>query len=235
MEIITPDERLALLEELARKQRGNLRRAGWMAWGSVLLAALVLAGLMYGGTKKLADLRHERDDLQQQSDQLSKQIESEKAQLKDLQGEKQFLGKIVGNAPAAQIKAAVNQELKQNPNSAKLLPQIYLQIVNPNDRAYAKDMLGRLQDAGYVVLGIEYVRTTYKFNTTEVRYRKKADEPKAKEIVDALKKAGDKTANPVYLKKDEDNPRVLPNYFEIWFPDLGGQSHPFNVQAAPAT
>jgi len=231
MEIITPDERLALLEELAHKRRDNLRRAGWMAWGSVLLAALVLAGLTYGGTKEVAGLK-------QQSEKLSKEIADKKVQLETLQGEYQVLGKVMGNVVVntpgdAQVRAAVNQELQQNPNSAKLLPQIYLQIVNPKDRAYAKEMLRRLQDAGYVVLGIEYVKTSFKFNTTEVRYRITDDATKAKEIVDALKKAGDKTAEAKCLNKCK-NPGVLPNQFEIWFPDLGG-NNPFNVRTVPTS
>jgi hypothetical protein len=95
-----------------------------------------------------------------------------------------------------------------------LVPRVYMQIVNENDRGRAREVAQLLRGAGMIVPGIEYVQTDLK--TTQVRYYKKAEEATALQIVDLLqKKAGYPDTKLVNLGL-ENNTKVRPNHFELW-------------------
>ena len=114
-------------------------------------------------------------------------------------------------------------------SSSALLPRVYIQIVNSDDRDYANNIKERLIAAGVLVLGIQYVPKAAGLTKTDVRYYRKADAPEAQKIVDLLKAAGAAPVPPKYLEGYEDSTTIRPNHYEIWL--ANGIGHP----AAAAT
>jgi hypothetical protein len=125
-------------------------------------------------------------------------------QTKKLAASTQVLSNLNGKA----VEAAVNTQ------SATLLPRVYMQIVNENDRDYANQIKGRLTAASVLVLGIEYVPRATGLKTTEVRYYSQADAAEAQKILGVLKDAGEKSAQVQYLGLESST--VRPNHFEVW-------------------
>jgi hypothetical protein len=109
------------------------------------------------------------------------------------------------------------------PQSTQLPPRVYLQIVTAGDRAYARAVGERLDASGFRVLGVEYVRNAAPLRNTELRYYKRADEPDAQRLLQALRAAGEPNAVLLYLGL-ENNTRVRPRHYEIWFAAGAGQA-----------
>ncbi|MBZ5649009.1 MAG: hypothetical protein LAO18_00845 [Acidobacteriia bacterium] len=153
MRPIDPLERVAVLEQWESNEKRNRRRAAWSASASVLAAAVILAGLIYSGHKELAALNKQAEDTRAQVRAEQENLEQLKAQKRKLEGQYQASLSVLGNVATTQAKAAVDQTLNQNPQTASLLPRAYLQIVDQNDRDFANSMGKKLQEAGFIVLG----------------------------------------------------------------------------------
>jgi hypothetical protein len=97
---------------------------------------------------------------------------------------------------------------------ASIVPRVYMQIVDENDRGRAREVAQLLRAAGMIVPGIEYVQTDLK--TTQVRYYKKAEEATALQIVDLLQKKGGYPDTKAVNLGLENNTRIRPNHFELW-------------------
>ncbi len=122
-------------------------------------------------------------------------------------------------AASTQVLSSLNEkavEAAVSSQSATLLPRVYMQIVNQNDRDYANRIKQRLTAASVWVLGIEYVPTAAGLKMTEVRYYSEADEPEAQKILGVLKDAGEKSARVQYLVGLENSTKARPNHFEVW-------------------
>ena len=65
---MTPEQRLAALAELETRQRHNQKRAVWAAWGSIIIAVVVLAVLLVS----IFLLNREAGQLTQRNNQLTK-------------------------------------------------------------------------------------------------------------------------------------------------------------------
>jgi hypothetical protein len=76
-----------------------------------------------------------------------------------------------------QRTALVDKTLQQRSETAALLPRIYLQIVQKEDRTFAQGIAGRLRDAGFLVVGIEYVVPNPPLDNSDVRFYHKAEQP----------------------------------------------------------
>lgn len=111
--------------------------------------------------------------------------------------------------PSAQVKKV---EAGLDPRMAAKLPRVYLQIVDNNDRPFAKKMGNLLQKAGYLVLGVE-LRSDVVLKASQVKYYRDEDGPTAAAIVKILVDAGDKSAQAANLQK----PNLQRNQFEVWF------------------
>jgi hypothetical protein len=129
---------------------------------------------------------------------------------------------VLGNVGIKQAQAAVDQELARNPSAANVLPRVYLQIVVESDRDHAREMGMKLRQAGFVVLGIEYVEHAARQATTDVRYYRRDDEENARKIADVLSQAGEGLVRTKYLPDHENDPRVRPNHYEVWFASRSG-------------
>ena len=124
---------------------------------------------------------------------------------------------VLSNLNGEEVEAALNSQ-----SAARLLPRVYMQIVNENDRDHAKQIAARLIAEGVLVLGIEVVPKKTGSTKTEVRYYRKADEPEAHKIADVLKNAGQKSARVQYLSQYENDPKIRPNRFEVWLANGSG-------------
>jgi hypothetical protein len=222
MRTIDPLERVAVLEQWESNQKRNRRRAAWSASASVLAAAVILAGLIYAGHRELAGLNQQAEDTRAQVHAEQENLELLKAQKRKLEEQYQASLSVLGNVASTQAKEAVDQTLNQNPQTASLLPRVYLQIVDQNDRAFANDMGKKMQEAGFIVLGVEYRPQAYRpdvsrgLKMTDVRYYKKTDEAGAQKVVDILKRAGVDPVRLNYLGLEND-PKVRANHYEVWF------------------
>ncbi|MEO8659010.1 MAG: hypothetical protein ABI693_11095 [Bryobacteraceae bacterium] len=97
------DNNLALLQDLERREAERRRRAGLAAWGSVGLAALVLAVLIAVGYHQLAQVQKAKktaaDELQKLASQaaiLNTQIKSLQLESKRLEDDKQHYRTLAG-------------------------------------------------------------------------------------------------------------------------------------------
>jgi len=221
---IPPEERIALLDELDRKEAVRSRRAARAAWISVVLAAVVMMSLLGAGSWRLHALRSETrtadTELKAVQDKLAlaaRDLADKEAQLQRAASQIAAVSSALGSIDATQSRAAVEKEVARDPEAAKLLPRIYLQITNRDDRAWAMEMGKVLQNAGFLVLGVEYVSKASPVPQTEVRFYKKGDEAVAERIVTLLRQAGIATLPPIHLKNLEDNPKFRSNQFEVWF------------------
>lgn len=208
---MSTEDNLELLASLDRKGANLRRRAGLVAWVSVAAAAIVMAGLIFVAYRHLAQVR---EAVKTESEHVTKLQE----QKKGLDAEIANLKPLVENYRAFARQAPV-AEAKQTPDtmSARTIqPRVYLQIVDPVDRDYAKGMGTVLEQAGFKVMGIEYVKQAAGLRNTEVRYYKKADEAEAEKIVSALRKAGDPSVTILNLGLDN-NTKVRPRHYEVWF------------------
>jgi hypothetical protein len=126
---------------------------------------------------------------------------------------------LLSNVKGKDIQAAVDSQS----SAAALLPRVYIQIVNENDRAFAKQVAARLTESGVLIVGIQYVPAAASLQLSDVRYYRTADQPEAQKILDVIKAAG---ANPVpqpkYLKGYEDSTKVRPNHYEVWLASGSG-------------
>ena len=129
-------------------------------------------------------------------------------------------------AASLQVLSSVNnkdvQTAVDSQSASALLPRVYLQIVNQDDRDYANEIRDRLIAGGILVLGIQYVPKAAGLTKTDVRYYRKADEPEAQKIVDLLKNAGAAPIPPKYLPGYEDSTTIRPNHYEVWLANGSG-------------
>ena len=68
---LSVDARLALLEELERREAGTVRKAAAVAWLSLGAAALLLGLVIFGAWAHLRDLRAETEELRAQRARLA--------------------------------------------------------------------------------------------------------------------------------------------------------------------
>lgn len=219
---LSVDERLALVEEIDRREAGALRKAAGVAWTSLAVAALLLGVLVFGAWSQLQRMRAEVATLEAQQTSLVAGIEAQKNALARLDGEVRDKQAALSTLIAAfrrtdpNARGGFETALDADPQATALVPRAYIQIVDAEDRQWARNLSDRLQQAGVIPVGIEQVPRAAALRGFEVRYYKKAEEPGATRILAVLETAG-VPAVPVYLNL-ENNTRVRGNHFEIWCP-----------------
>lgn len=226
---LTALERVDLLEKLQRQEGERRRKTTFAAWGSVGIATFVLIVLIFGAwwylqdaQSQLRDVKKERaavtaeiERLELSKKQLAAEVAKLHAELTESKAQQALLTQTLGYIPQAQRQEALEYQFRADPKGAEVLPRAYLQIVDAKDREWAKEMSQRLEKAGIVVAGIEYVPKAAGLKDTDVRYYKKSELEGAEKIVKVLESAGAK-ATTKYLK-EENNTKVRPNHYEVWF------------------
>lgn len=217
MSFMTPEERVKALEELEARQQRSQKRAAWSAWISVAVAAIVLAGLIALANSQLGELRQETASLTRQKEDLKKGMEDLKTQKESLERQKAVVVGALSQVPEAQRQEAVAKQLAASPQSAALLPRIYMQTVSIDDNARAQYVRKQLENAGYVVLGIENVPKALPLQKkSDVRFYHAAEQKEAEKIAAVMKQAGETDVGVLYLKQYENSTATRPNHFEVW-------------------
>jgi hypothetical protein len=214
---LSPQERLALLNELEQREAGAMRKAARGAWVSLAIVASLLALLVFGviaASVRLRDVRTSLASLERETQTKQERLESLNQEINQKQTALAALIGAVRTNP--QTLSGVGTALDNDPRAATLVPRAYVQILDDMDRQWAKNLSERLQNGGVIPVGIDYVPNAEPLERFEVRYYKKSEEDGAKRIVGIMRDAG-VTAEPVYLNL-EVNRRVRDNRFEIWCP-----------------
>ena len=224
---LSTDERLALVQEVERREAHAVQKAAKAAWLSLGTVAILLGALVFGSWWQLRQMRTELADLEGDQQSLMRNIEAQKAELakveKDLREKQAALSTLIGAVRRTDSRARGGLEtaLDADPRATVLIPRVYIHIVDEADRQWARNLSDRLQQGGVIPLGIENVPAAATLRRFEVRYYKKAEEAGALRILAVLENAG-VPASPVYLNL-ENNTRVRTNHFEIWCPENARQ------------
>jgi hypothetical protein len=219
---LSVDERMALLEQIERREAGAVRKAAAVAWLSLAVASILVGVLIFGAWSQLRRMRLEVAGLEQEQATLVSRTEEQKAALARVESEfrekQSALSTLIGAVRRTDEPAreGLVTALDADPQATVLVPRAYVQIVDAEDRQWARNLSDRLQHAGVIPVGIEQVPAAAALRRFEVRYYKNAEEPGAQRIVTVLEKAG-VPATKVYLNL-ETNTRVRGNHFEIWCP-----------------
>jgi hypothetical protein len=223
MGFMTPEERVKALEALEERQLRLQKRAVLSAWISVGVAAVVLVALIGFAYWQLGALRREMAALTKQKSVLLTDINALKLQKETAEKEKKAAeGKTaaavgaLSQVPQALRKEAVARQLAASPQSAALLPRIYMQTVSHDDDARAQVVRKALAETGYLVLGIENVPKALPLKRSEVRFYHSVEQAEAEKIAAVMKSAGESNVGVVYLKRFENSTTVRPNHFEVW-------------------
>lgn len=220
---LSPEERLALLERLERREAGAVRKAAGLAWLSVAVATLLVGVLIFGGWWQVSRLRGESTALEERQRELDERIKTQQGELArvdaELRQRQDALSTIISayRRTDQQSRGGLENALDADPKATVLVPRAYLQIVDAEDRQWARNLSDRLQQAGVIPVGIELVpRAAASLREFQVRYYKKDEEPGANRILEVLERSG-VPAETRYLNL-ETNRRVRDNHFEIWCP-----------------
>ena len=217
------EERLALLQRIEQREAGAVRRAATFAWLSVAIAALLVGTLIFGGWWQVTRLRKEAVALETRQADLVRSIEGQKAELGQLEAEVKQKQAALATMISAyrrttdQARSGLATALDADPKATVLVPRAYVQIVDEGDRQWARNLTDRLQNAGIIPVGIEYVPRAAALRRFEVRYYKQAEEAGAQRIARVLADVG-VPASVIYLNL-EGNTRVRANHYEIWCPE----------------
>jgi hypothetical protein len=220
---LSPDERLALVEAIERREAGAVRKAAAVAWLSVAAAAVLLSIIVFGAWSQLRRIRAEVGSLEQQQVALREANDRQQAANARLDAEfrekQAALSTLIGAVRRTddEARGGLETALDADPTSTTLVPRAYVHILDSEDRRWANNLGDRLQHAGIIPVGIEHIHKPVDLKRFEVRYYKKAEEQGARRILSVLENAG-VPATPVYLNL-ENNTRVRRNHYEIWCPN----------------
>jgi hypothetical protein len=219
---LSVDARLALLEELERREAGTVRKAATVAWLSLGAAALLLALVIFGAWAELGELRGETDRLRQERTRLAEATKKQHAELtsveSQLRDKRAALSTLIGAVRRTddRSRSGLGTALDADPTAQQLVPRVYVHIAEEGDLRWARNLSDRLQVAGIIPLGIENVPAAANLTRFEVRYYKKTEQAVAERLVSEMARVN-VPAVPVYLNL-ETNTKVRPNHYEIWCP-----------------
>ena len=214
--MLSPEQRLQALEELEKRQQRTQTLALRAVWTSIVVAALVLGAIIGFATWQLKTVRSEVDSLNDKKTRLQNEITELGKQKEAIEKQRMAAAGALANVPETQLKQAIDRQFATAPQTAALLPRIYMQIVDRADSARAQKIRKALQDAGYLVLGIEYVPSARGLKTTDVRFYRATERAEAEKIAQAVKNAGEPNVNVNYLRQFENSTSARPNHFEVW-------------------
>jgi ribosome-binding factor A len=215
--VMTPEQRLKRLDDLEQRQIQAHRNAVRGAWISVCIAALVFFGIIAAGTWQVRELEAHRNDLILQNRSLGARLAAARKEAVKAEASARAYRGVVDKLSDSERKDAVEKQVSAVPQSAALLPRIYMQIVNSEDRTRAESIRKTLEQAGYLVLGIELVeKAAGTQKVSDVRYYRDDDAKQAQRIADLLEKAGESNVKVFIPAGKKDSPNVRPNHYEIW-------------------
>jgi hypothetical protein len=196
-------------------------------WSSVgVLAVLISLVWSYvtirSASRQLDVITRQRDDIAKDLTEKTKARDELNAQIDRLRGERDqqlALTNGVLQQVGANATQALNAVVEANPQIAKSIPRVFVQIGREDQRPGAKRVSESLRSAGFTVPGIEFVRTVqFPRKVTEVKFFYPLQDSSADldKLLAALKSAG------VHAEKHFTGTRAgaklpPPRQYEIWF------------------
>lgn len=230
----TPDDLKRLVRRAANKERQILSLSIVFSMIAVVIGVLWL-WYAYNKVKTLDDqyaslivtkdaqLKEKTVELDQKSKAIAEK-QGELAQLqnqrdglqKDIQSLQQFFAQVQGKLTEdndQQALQAIDQSFRANVKVATLLPRVYIQISDDEQRAPARRVVAALQQQGFLVPGIQKVNRPGPGRSI-VRYYRQAEENEAARIVEVLRKVG-VSATAEYKSGHEDSQGMRPRHFDL--------------------
>ena len=135
---LSPQERLALLNELEQREAGAMRKAARGAWVSLAIVAALLAVLVFGviaASVRLRDVRGSVTTLTQQKTNLERETQATQQRLEALNQEitqkQTALAALIGAVRTdPRTLSGVGSALDKDPRGATLVPRAYVQILD---------------------------------------------------------------------------------------------------------
>jgi hypothetical protein len=226
------EKSMALAKEQQLRTELKLKSARRLGWLAMALGVMFLATLF----ESVYAVRQSREAKKQatlaEQQRLNAAEQAQEAVRQRLEAEHQRdLANQAKNSLIESLSPVLNESAKGSAGTpirdqaSALRPRAYLQIVDERDHAYAMNIGTKLREAGFTVMGIEFVPKAARFlKVIEVRYYKKADEAGAEKLLQLLKANGDASVRSLYLASEENNPKVRANHFEVWFPSQTDKS-----------
>jgi hypothetical protein len=220
------EQSMALAKEQQLRTELKLKSARRLGWLAMALGVMFLATLLesFYAVRQSSEARKQAVLAEEQRQEASRQAALAQQQTEEAERQRD-LANEARNSLIESLSPVLKESARAAPASAVSQPpstlraRAYLQIVDERDREYATRVGMKLRDAGFTVIGIEFVPKAARFlKVTEIRYYKKDDKPGADKLVQLLKDDGDESVKPVYLVNEENNLKVRPNHFEVWFP-----------------
>jgi hypothetical protein len=189
-------------------------------WSSVGVLAVLISLLWSYNAIRSAN--QQLDQINQQIGERQKELKGLSDQIADLKVQRDLRLAVTngllqrGGANATQ---ALNAIVEANPDIAKSVARVYLQIGRQDQRPRAKLVSDSLGSAGFTVPGIEFVGAAKApAKVTQVRYfyplPNSSDD--LNKLVAALKSAGVK-AESQYIKMPSSAKMPPPRQYEVWF------------------
>lgn len=233
---LTPDELKGLVRRAANKERRILSLSIVFSVIAVVIGVLWL-WYAYNKVKTLDDqyaslivtkdaqLKEKTVELDQKSKAIAEkqeelaQLQSQRDTLqKDIQALQQFFAQVQGKLSEGndrQALQAIDQSFNANAKIATLLPRVYIQINDDEQREPARRVVAALQQQGFLVPGIQNVNRLGPGQSI-VRYYRQAEENEAAQIVELLRKLG-VNATAEYKPGHEDSQKMRPRHYDLSF------------------
>lgn len=216
---MTPEEQLALLEELRAKERDVPRTARRAAFASIVLAASVIAALLYFAYRQLGEVKQQERVARNELGSLQTELGVKKAELDrvntQLAKAKTSIGalnSVVDEVPQQTLEQAIERAKKKDPR-VELPARIYLQTATGESAMRrAKEVQRQLREAGFTVPGISQAGQGHP--QTIVRYYRPEEGPQAEKIAEELRRIGLRVAAPQNLNL-KNTSAARPNHYDV--------------------
>ena len=219
--LMTPEQRLAALEQLEARQRHSQKRAVWAAWGSLAVAAVMLTILIGFATYRLADVQRQVSRLTDETKKLNGDIATKKEELNrvsaDLSHKQELLASVslklgTNNVDDAKKELATSEAAA----SSKIIPRVFVHVRSKDQISLSKQIAEMLRAKGYSVPRAE-ILVDKGPPQTEVRYFHGDEDKEATAIaLDLAKQMNLTDAKAKSIRGFETSPLVKPRQFEIW-------------------
>lgn len=219
-------------------RRGLVARRGigmsqGKSWIEVFLMPLVVAVVGILGTYWITEQQGKDATTKADADRQIKILEIFSEKITSTDKEQRILAlrllRAVDGDLAAKLATAVSETEGESPEvrkvasevaeeadaRSKLLPRIYIHIRAEEDRAHCAAVAAKLEQAGFVVPGIERLVDRGP-DSSQVRYFRKSEESGARRIADILKAAG-VDVRLAYVGGYEESDKIRPGHYELWF------------------
>lgn len=207
---------------------GRLQKWTWIAAAASLAVFLMLITM---SAIRLASLQRQVADADQELAQRTADLEAKNeeifektAELAEIEDKVALLGELYATMAQENpdlARSATASVLDANPEAARVLPRVYIHIRREDQRERAAALGRALEEAGFVVPGIERL-VDIGPNESELRYFRQLDAEMADaEFAAATLRAAGLPIDAKFVAGFEDSTQIRARHYELWLaPDF---------------